>query len=77
MATLAAQISSTGISAPDYADIFAELQSMYWQIYGTDADLDPDSQDGQLLAIFAQAIYDCNMLAVTVYNAFSPATAQG
>ena len=77
MATLAAQISSIGISAPDYADIFAELQSMYWQIYGTDADLDPDSQDGQLLAIFAQAIYDCNMLAVTVYNAFSPATAQG
>ena len=75
--TLAAQISSTGISAPDYVDIYAELKSAFWQIYGTDADLDSDSQDGQMLAIFAQAIYDCNMLAVAVYNAYSPASAQG
>jgi len=77
MTTLAAQISSTGISGPSYADIFAQLQNAYWSIYGTDADLDADSQDGQFLAILAQAIYDCNQTAIAVYNAFSPATAQG
>lgn len=77
MATLAAQVSATGISAPDYADIYAQLQSLYWQIYGTDADLDPDSQDGQLIAVFAQAIYDTNMLAVAVFQAYSPTYAQG
>lgn len=77
MATLSAQVSPTGITAPDYSDIFAQLQNAFWQIYGTDADLDPDSQDGQFLAILAQAIYDNNMLAVAVYNAYSPATAQG
>lgn len=77
MATIAAQITETGIIAPDYADIFAQLQNAYWSIYGTDAILTPDSQDGQLLAVFAQAIYDCNQVAVAVYNSFSPATAQG
>lgn len=77
MATLSAQITATGISAPSYADIFAQLQNAFWQIYGTDADLDPDSQDGQFLAIFAQAIYDNNQLAIAVYNAYSPTFAQG
>ncbi len=77
MATLAAQITSTGISAPDYSDIFAQLQSAYWSIYGTDADLDADSQDGQWIGIVAQAIYDCNQTAIAVYNAYSPTYAQG
>lgn len=74
---MAAVVSSTGIASPDYADVLAQLQSIYWSIYGSDADLDPDSQDGQFLAALAQAIYDCNQTAVAVYNSFSPATAQG
>lgn len=77
MATLAAQISSAGISGPTYADILAELQYLFWSIYGSDADLDADTQDGQFLAVLAQAIYDNNQLAIAIYNAFSPATAQG
>lgn len=77
MPTLAAQITPEGIVAPDYADIFAQLQLAYWSIYGSDAVLDADSQDGQFLAIFARAIYDCNVTAVGIYNAYSPATAQG
>lgn len=77
MATLAAQIGPNGISAPDYADIFRQLQNAFWSIYGTDADLDADSQDGQLIGVFAQAIYDANQLAIATYNAYSPSTAQG
>lgn len=77
MPTLAAQITAAGISAPDYADILQELKIAYWSIYGSDAVLDADSQDGQLLAIFAQAIHDCNQTAIAVYNAYSPGTAQG
>lgn len=77
MATLAPQITPAGISGPDYADIFRELQNGYWSIYGTDADLDPDSQDGQQLAIFAQAIYDLGQIAIADYNSRSPASAQG
>jgi uncharacterized phage protein gp47/JayE len=77
MATLAPQITSTGIVAPTYADILAELQNFYWSIYGSDADLSSDSQDGQFLSILAQIIYDTNMVLVTAYNGFSPTYAQG
>lgn len=75
--TLAATISSTGISAPSYADVFLSLQASLQQIYGADIVLTPDSQDGQLIAIIARAIHDANMQTIAVYNSFSPATSQG
>ena len=55
----------------------AILQDQYRNIYGADTYLEADSQDGQLLAVFAMAIHDANTAAVQVYNAFSPATASG
>ena len=55
----------------------AVLQDQYRNIYGADTYLEADSQDGQLLAVFAMAIHDANTAAVQVYNAFSPATASG
>ena len=75
--TLAAQITATGIVVPSYVDILASLQATYRGIYGSDVYLSADSQDGQMLAIFAMAINDANQMAAGVYNAFSPATAQG
>ena len=75
--TLAAVVSPTGISAPTYAEILQSLQTSFGLIYGSDVYLDPSSQDGQLLAIFAQAIYDANSCAIAVWNQFSPSTAQG
>ena len=75
--TLACTIDQYGITAPDYSNIFAQLQNAFWQIYGADCDLDPDTQDGQWIAIIAQAIYDNNMMAVAIFQAYSPATAQG
>ena len=75
--TLAAQISPTGITAPTYDDIYASLQASYQNIYGPDAYLEPDSQDGQLLAVFAAVVNDCNSSAIAVYNSFSPSTATG
>lgn len=75
--TLAAQITATGISSPSYSDILTALQNSIQSIYGADIVLTNDSQDGQALAVFAQAIYDNNQLAIAVYNSYSPATAQG
>jgi hypothetical protein len=77
MTTLSPQITAAGISGPSYADIFAQLQSQYWQIYGSDAVLTPDTQDGQMLAVFAQAIYDAGQACIATYQQFSPQTAQG
>lgn len=70
-------ISSTGIIAPTYADILGELQGAMRSIYGSDIYLGADSQDGQFLAIMAQAIKDQNDAIIAAYNAFSPLTAQG
>lgn len=77
MATLAAQITSAGITAPSYADVFQELRIAYWGLYGSDANLEPDSQDGQWLAVLSKAIDDTNKMAIAVYNSYSPAFAQG
>src|SRR6185503_1528966 len=55
----------------------AYLTAQYQAIFGADAYLGSDSQDGQLLAIFAAAINDCNAACVASYNSRSPSTAQG
>lgn len=70
-------VDRTGIHASDYEEILSSLQESYRSIYGSDVYLGNDSQDGQMLAVFAQAISDAGAAAVAVYNAFSPATAQG
>lgn len=75
--TLAPTITAAGISVPTYGDILSSLRASARQIYGDDIYLEADSMDGQLLAIVAQAIYDCGQTAVAVYNSFSPQTAYG
>jgi len=77
MATIGAQLTENGILVPDYADILQELKIQFWQIYGSDADLDANSPDGQWVAVLAQIIYDAGLLAQAAYQGFSPATAQG
>jgi uncharacterized phage protein gp47/JayE len=77
LATLACTVGPNGITAPPYSDIYASLQATFGGIYGTDADIDPDSQDGQMLAIFASAQNDSNQATIAAYNNYSPATAQG
>lgn len=70
-------LSAAGITAPSYAEVLDYLQTQYRTIYGADSYLEPDSQDGQFLGIIAAAINDANGAATAVFNAFSPATAQG
>jgi uncharacterized phage protein gp47/JayE len=77
MTTVGPTLNATGFFVPDYSDVFTQLQSAYLSIYGSDAVLTPDTQDGQFLAIFAQAVSDCNNAALAVYNAFGINSAQG
>ena len=77
MTSYAATITPAGITADDFATTYAKLVAAFQSIYGVDAYLGNDSQDGQWIGIIAQAISDCNAAAVAVYNAFSPTTAQG
>lgn len=77
LSTLATTVGAAGITGPSYADILTSLQTSFKIIYGKDVYLGADTQDGQMLAIIAQAIYDQNQSAIATYNQFSPATAQG
>lgn len=77
LTSFVATIDATGIHAPDYADILATLQARYRSIFGSDAYLEADSQDGQWLAILARGYSDLNAALIAAYNARSPSTAQG
>lgn len=70
-------IDETGYNFEDYPSFLSWLQGEYQNIYGADVYLGADSQDGQFLAIIAQALYDTAALGSAVYNSFSPVTAQG
>ncbi|WP_354691091.1 baseplate J/gp47 family protein [Phytobacter sp. RSE-02] len=72
---LSATITAQGISAPDYQTILDTVTGYFQQIYGTDVYLEPDSKDGQMVALVALAIHDANTTAIGVYNSFSPSTA--
>lgn len=75
--SLGVTIDAVGIHVPLYVDVLASLTASYQSIYGSDANLDPDSQDGQFIAILASAINDCNQGALAAYLARSPTTSQG
>jgi uncharacterized phage protein gp47/JayE len=73
----AAYVDATGIHAPSYVQVVNYLTSQFQAIYGQDIVTTPDSQDGQMIGIFALAISDLNAACIAVYNSFSPSTAQG
>ncbi|WP_199091545.1 hypothetical protein [Bosea sp. ASV33] len=77
MALPVCTIDENGIYKPDYATVLAYFQDEFRAIFGQDIDIDPDTQDGQQIAIFAAAVDGANAMALQVYNAFSPSTARG
>lgn len=74
---LSATVTAEGISAPDYQTVLDTITGYFQQIYGSDAYIDPDSKDGQMVALVALAIHDANNTAIAVYNSFSPSTGIG
>lgn len=70
-------IDAAGYHFADFPSFQTWLIEQYQGIYGTDVYLGPDSQDGQFLSILAQAFFDTASLGASVYNSFSPVSAQG
>lgn len=70
-------IDETGYHYPDYQNVLKWYQEQYKSIFGADVYLGADSQDGQLLTLFATASYDVMSLGSTLFNSFSPQFAQG
>lgn len=70
-------IDSAGFHCADFPTFLSWLQGQYQAIYGADVNLDPDTQDGQWTSVVAQALYDTAQIGGSVFNSFSPVTAQG
>jgi uncharacterized phage protein gp47/JayE len=70
-------VDQSGMSVPTYDDVHTWLRDTYRNIYGQDIYIEPDSQDGEFLAILALAFHDFASVSLAVYNSFSPSTAQG
>lgn len=71
-----ATLNENGLTIPTYAEILADKVATHRSIFGADVYLEADSQEGQMLAADALALYDAYLLALSIYNAFSPTTAQ-
>jgi uncharacterized phage protein gp47/JayE len=70
-------IDASGVTVPLFADVLAYLQQQYQTIYGTDVNLDPDTQDGQWVGVIAAAINDTNQTIAATYLSYSPSFAVG
>lgn len=70
-------IDDSGFHIADFEDFLEYEKDALRAIYGSDIVLDSDSQDGQLIAHFAQAMYDLATLCASTFNNFSPSTARG
>lgn len=70
-------VDETGLKYPDYPTVLEALKNEFRRIYGPDVYLEPDSQDGQWVAVLALSMYETMLTAAAVYNSFSPHTAMG
>lgn len=77
MAYTAPYVDDAGLHIPSYTDIRDDMIEQFKRIYGQDIYLDNDSQDYQMISIFALKTYDTMQLLQIVYNNRSPKTAVG
>ena len=68
-------LDATGLHVPDLQTVMDFMVDNYKDVYGKDVVLTPDTQDGQWIALQAQALYDTMNVAGQVYRSFSPSTA--
>lgn len=77
MAYFAPYIDAAGYHYPTYNDILGFIVENARDIFGQDLYLGADSQDYQLMSIFAKAVFDSHCAAALAYDAHSPATSVG
>ncbi len=75
LTTIAPVLTNAGVIAPTYYEAVEFLKAEYRRIYGPDAYLENDSQDGQWIGVLARVIADCGAACVDAVSTFSPKTA--
>lgn len=77
MSYFAPYLDETGIHMPTYAELLESLTVGYKAIFGQDVYLGEDTQDYQLLSLYARAWDDLQALILDTYNARNPDWATG
>jgi len=77
MAYFAPYIDNTGLHIPTYQEIKEDLISEFKTIYGDDIYLGEDSQDYQMISVFASKMSDVVAFQEMVYNSYNVKTAVG
>ena len=72
-----ATIDQNGLTIETLTDIIADLTAGMESIYGTNINVDPNSPDGQLINLIAQAKVDVEELLAQVYASMDPDQAIG
>lgn len=72
-----AYVDSTGFHIADFEDFLNYNRDAMKRIYGSDINLDADSQDGQLVTHIAQSQYDLASLCAAIFASYSPSSASG
>lgn len=70
-------LDDTGLTLQTLTDIVDDLTAKMQAIYGSDINVDPDSPDGQMINIFAQAAIDLREVLQAIYSGFDPDQASG
>jgi uncharacterized phage protein gp47/JayE len=70
-------IGATGITIQGLLDILAELNAGMQAIYGSGININPNSPDGQMINLFAQAKLDVLEMILAVATSFDPDQATG
>ncbi|QQP86952.1 baseplate J/gp47 family protein [Entomomonas asaccharolytica] len=71
------QLTNQGYVKESLDQIITNLENGFKQIYGAEINIDPDSPDGQMIGIFAQAKADIEEIAYSIYKALDPNHASG
>lgn len=70
-------IGENGLEVDTATDIITNLKAAFQIIYGAGINVDSNSPDGEMIAIFAQCCSDLLELLVSINNGFDPDEAQG
>lgn len=68
---------ANGLQVKDLNTLIAELMAALQTIYGADINVDPNSPDGQMIGLFAQAGVDLRELLANINAGFDPDQAEG
>ena len=65
-------LNENGLTVKTANNIRDELVEDFQNIYGSDINLDSNTQDGQIIDIYTQMNTDIRELAMSIYNSINP-----